>query len=604
MQNYLKTWVYNVKDYFTFLSQSEIFDIAEKSVSFFWGEWTSTPSLHKKDASRYLWKMLKEKEGRDKKLYNDDFIIFSLAYVFKHSFNEKKVVVRIWRAISELANGKEDVAEYMSLEEEKQHILSLAKRYFPERYKQLVIIDMEEDNPELFKTLRETWITWLDSEQQPQLGDNTTSLDIAKYLYWACKKNKKFYGWIKKLMAEDQIKKTENNYPSYYGLIEISCRLHDFLKWICIQWWAARQNLYDEFIMMILGDIKGIERFPELKPLHDFCVAKSWQKTFGRMYIYKDIYKKLLESKKNILKSRNRYLKIIWWISSSLLLLLWGIASWYYLSNQKQKADQEQRSEEYQKKSLMGKHSNKAFFDGFELRESDGTRRLIRKIDESTNAFYDDFIQIYGTGNAEQKDLDALKRLMKQYFLQADTNGKLINIDKVYSPFLDYNRLHSTLREFVSLYGQFLIDSKLDVIPQPNMQEYKSACKYTLELKGNIQANYCVSNSNELLNIESDSTLYQKKFDELIKELKEDWLWMNLPRHTFNVHRYGHYLHNDGTHYDVLIVQYEQDKKFLLASELSWYDIDHFSKEQVHDYSKTNWEKVAKDVLENRQVSQ
>jgi hypothetical protein len=48
---------------------------------------------------------------------------------------------------------------------------------------------------------------------------------------------------------------------------------------------------------------------------------------------------------------------------------------------------------------------------------------------------------------------------MSQYFLRADTNGVLVNIDKVYDPFLVDRKLHQVLKEFVAEYSQFLLDS-------------------------------------------------------------------------------------------------------------------------------------------------
>jgi hypothetical protein len=112
------------------------------------------------------------------------------------------------------------------------------------------------------------------------------------------------------------------------------------------------------------------------------------------------------------------------------------------------------------------------------------------EINEAADDFYNDFIQIYGAGKANQQDLDVLKKLMKQYFLQADSNGVLVNIDKVYSPFMNAEKLHRTLRVFVSEYAQFLTESGFDIISQPAMQKHADACKYTLELQGNIQADF------------------------------------------------------------------------------------------------------------------
>jgi hypothetical protein len=59
-------------------------------------------------------------------------------------------------------------------------------------------------------------------------------LDIAKYLYRVTENNKKFKKWIYETIPEPKrgqgIIKTDENYPEYYGLLEIACRLYDLLK--------------------------------------------------------------------------------------------------------------------------------------------------------------------------------------------------------------------------------------------------------------------------------------------------------------------------------------------------------------------------------------
>lgn len=295
----------------------------------------------------------------------------------------------------------------------------------------------------------------------------------------------------------------------------------------------------------------------------------------------------------------HKTMKIVTYTS---LILAWTLLSgigWYQLSQHKQKKEIEQKNQMLLKKNLEDKHSQKAYFDARERIGDAWSLWLELRIHQATEDFYDSFIQIYGLWRAEQKDLDVLKKFMKQYFLQADSNGVLINIDKIYAPFIVPEKLHATLQEFVWEYSQFLVELGYNIIPHAQMQKHIDACMYTQELKWNIVVNYSSSLPN--LSIESDSTKYQTDFDSMIAELKEKWFRMNLPIHTLAYNRYGHYLHSNGKQYDVLIVQWDDNKWFLLAYEWE-YGEQKFNPKQNHVYTKSNGEIVAKDFLGHRSI--
>jgi len=69
----------------------------------------------------------------------------------------------------------------------------------------------------------------LKTENKPNLDlDKFCSLDIAKYLYWVMSSNNSFY---KKISATKPTKLKESSKESsdYYGMIELSIRIYDFL---------------------------------------------------------------------------------------------------------------------------------------------------------------------------------------------------------------------------------------------------------------------------------------------------------------------------------------------------------------------------------------
>jgi len=485
------------------------------------------------------------------------------------------------------------------------HIMSLAKRYFPDRYKDLILVDMEQENPELFGTLRKTWIHWLDWDKQPELWQDPTSLDIAKYLFRAGERNEKFKARMWTLISEDKIEETKDNYPNYYGLIEVACRLNDLLKWVTVQWWADRQNLYDDIIKTIVGSGWNIKKFPELKNLQDLCKSKLWEeKRFSRIYLYKDRYNKSLRENEKKLSHRNKYRKITSLTSLALLLLLWWAIGWYHLSNQIHKKKQEEKNKQLLKETLLNRYSQKAYFDAWERGTVLG---LELRISEATENMYDDFVQIYWSwDNTNKEKLDMLKRLMKQYFLESDSNGALVNIDSVYRSFLVPERLHKVLKIFVSKYSQFLSESWFNIVPRPQMWRNYDACKYTNELRWDVVARYIENAWSQWQNlvIQSDSTTYKKEFDKYILDRKKDYIFSTspLPEYTYRCRRYGHYLCCDGKDYDVLILTADDDKSFLVAYEREIGDTK-FDMTKYHEYTKKNGEKISKDFLENRYIT-
>lgn len=369
----------------------------------------------------------------------------------------------------------------------------------------------------------------------------------------------------------------------------------------CIYVWAQAKEDY-EIIMTNWRNIQikqwekyyvhKSKRF-NLEEINEI-LKQSWAKI--EKYIWEN-WISLIIAKKDP-KYYNKTIKIIW-ITSLLLIwtLWWGIG--YKISEYNQKKNQEKQNKELLEKTLSNKHANKPYFD---FRERNTTSWLKHRISESSENMYSDFLQIYWSWKANKETLEALGKLMKQYFIQADSNWALINIDKVYEWSLVPIKLHKVLKEFVSQYSQFLSESGFNLIPYPEMRQYKNACEYTRELKWNIIANYSEwwPTWDWALNIEYDSTKYQKEYDKELQKFKSKWIPQDYYRiHNFNTKRYGNYLHTNGKYYDVLIVWNTDNKKFLLAYEREYWQ-ENFNPKQSHQYTKANWELVSEDFLSNR----
>ncbi len=562
--------------------------------------------IHKENFRLQIGKMEKNQET----IYSKDIVLWWLEYLLKKVWYNEKIIVQLRPDLAKyLCNEdqKQNLDTILSFEEEKKEIEKLIKKYLKRKVESVQIINVSEQYPEIFNILKEKGSKWLEIQEKPRLDTTSFSaLSLLQYLYWVARNNKSFmqilYNTKSNKQKQEDTKAIGENESDYYAAVEIAIRLYEILKDINIQWWIDRQTKYDRMIWWILygKDIDNfkIKEYPELWQLHDFCEKINPEIEFERVYITTKEIREIENKKIEKNKFKNQ---IILYTSIALLTVLSGIV-WYKVSEYNQNKNQEEKNKELLNKTLLNKYSQKAYFDS---RERNTTLGLQLRVSEASEDMYNDFLQIYWPGKADERGLDDAKKLMKQYFLQADSNWVLINIDKVYDPFIKPEKLHKTLKLFVSEYSQFLSESWFNIIPYPDLGQYDDACRYTQGLKWNITVNFCYGSPTweYLLNIESDSTKYQKEYDSTFKYIKSTWITQNYyPIHTFNSQRYGHYLHSNWKEYDVLIVWSNDDKKFLLAYEQEYWE-HRFDSKQVHVYTKTNWELVAKDFLENRYSS-
>lgn len=284
----------------------------------------------------YLGKIFKDPLKRSKSYYSDDFIIWSLKYLFEKTPQWWTVVIQIWPEISKLMNGDLDVQEAFSQNEQKDFIYNLFKKHILKNWlkkfsKKLIITSFDEQEPKLFESLKigkEEWNTLknIESEIKPELDQSDlNSLSIAKYLFWVCQHNKAFFELIKKTKVK-WVEKWNNNTPEYYWLIEISCRLHDFLiKDIFIQWWGLRQQKYDNIIKII---IYWDSSYPELNNLTTLCQKilsnkSTSQQKFQGIYFDGQKNKELLDKQRNAKEIKLKSKAIAYGVSAALIAILW-----------------------------------------------------------------------------------------------------------------------------------------------------------------------------------------------------------------------------------------------------------------------------------------
>lgn len=458
-------------------------------------------------------KVVNDRDIRENKIYNGYFILFSLQYLFQNILHGNKVYIRIWRSISELANGADDVKDCMSFQEQKQFILEIATRYFPRRVNDLVIVNMEEekDNSELFSHLRNKGIVTLDTgDQEPVLPVNCTSLDIAKYLYRACKKNKQFFGRIKKLAPEDMVKKTEHNFPEYYGLIEIACRLNNIIKWIYNHGGAERQNMYDDVIRTILGyGSRGIlKQYQELGNLQIYCKQKLADHIFGRIYVSKKAYEEGLRKIQERVHKRRKIAKIVWLSALGLSLLIGGAGGGYQYSKIQQKQEKYEKEKKLLEIDLKKKDLEIWFHNVHDKKTT--LESKVDMVEGGTENVYYEFAKAYSTGKASEEEL---KALIKNELLKND------NLNDLY---MDVDRMTEASNDFISDVlipnNTILLNQRwCDFLPYKEIKEYQGYFDMTTAFKGNLSINRQI---NAIGN--SDNSYYLGPTKENKKAVKDN----------------------------------------------------------------------------------
>ena len=123
--------------------------------------------------------------------YSDEVITALLKFFIDHTQKGEKVVIELANAVSEIMNGKESMDGYLNFEEQKQHMLGIAKEVNKKRSKDVEIIDIQDNNKRLFEILRKKSIEGLKSEELPDLSKEFDSLDIARHLYRVAQEDSK-----------------------------------------------------------------------------------------------------------------------------------------------------------------------------------------------------------------------------------------------------------------------------------------------------------------------------------------------------------------------------------------------------------------------------
>jgi hypothetical protein len=223
-----------------------------------------------------------DEDGEQTRIYSQELIEASLEYLYAHLREGEKVQYVIGRHLSEIINGREDVAEALSAEEEEKLVRKIARRKFGKKMAERLEIIRVEEMPlhgEIFAALREAAdpnTGKCDCDQVLQsvdgeMGETPTSLQIAACLYRAAQDNHKLAmkfraavpGRLRNNTDDPEVKEKQN-----YAIIEVATRLADLLAGRLIQGGAKRQALYDDVIEQIVrGQKSDYANIREMAPL-------------------------------------------------------------------------------------------------------------------------------------------------------------------------------------------------------------------------------------------------------------------------------------------------------------------------------------------------
>lgn len=513
-------------------------------------------------------------DKKDETIYTKEILLPAIEYILKKTWKSEKALIQLRPDLARFLTNedqKEESKQILSFEEEKQKIIQLIKKYFKNKEKNIEIINISKQYPEIFSLLKEKWKDWLFSAEKPLLNKKWFSpLDFAKYLYWISQHNTKFMNLLYNTKTEKQ-KKLDTlpiweNQSDYYSLVEISIRLYEVLSWISIQWWIDRQSKYDRIIWWILErkdiDPFKIKDYAELQELHNFCKEVNPDFVFERLRISTKDAEKVWEKKQTISKFKTTSL-----IASVALMsvLAWWFG-WYQLSQNKQKKEKQKLEEKLSYEDL-----NKTDISFWWLNTKYSPWENIDKKQEYlrdvANNMFNQFKEVYGTPKDRQEDIisvikNELLRIYDTYELSDGEIKEGRNIERFYRTPLDRSIIY--MKDF--LIKTLVPNNKLtlnqlgcNVVPYNRFLQYKSDFEKTLSTKWDLTIR---SNTAYWDLIDNNSTWLS---------LKEKFIWW-----WYVIIKWGYEKKNIWTYYDYHNYNYYY---FIEMKTIDWQKIILASKD-------------------------
>lgn len=282
------------------------------------------PNLAENNFKFYVWQTIRYSENQ---FYSPDFYIWAIDNLLKNTSINSKIIIEVWTELKHIIND-DNVRDdnKMTTDEQIAFINNIIQNYFKNYSHRIIVNDLSKSHIELFTNLEKKGIKW-DSNDIDLNISTFNSNDLYNLLYQASLLDHKFFNTVSKTRPS-RLKESENESIKYYWLAEIAFRITDYIKWINIQWWERRQNIYDTIIRDIIS--WWYNKILPIKKIYDFMQDNHINKSFDTLHFNKKKFEKE-QDRLNWIKKIKNYIS---WVSLAVSLVIgWWIWWATYIKN-------------------------------------------------------------------------------------------------------------------------------------------------------------------------------------------------------------------------------------------------------------------------------
>jgi len=466
------------------------------------GKKTSLENLqiHEDTFRMYIGAMNKERKDQSQQTYSDELIIGIVHYLLTHhQLNTIEIV--LGTPVSDQIN--KDPSK-MTTNEQETYINTLIQRHFNKKNSNKVhIVSLDKIG---YKTI-------IDNARQdipttePEIESKE---DIYKYLWWLYQNNKSFAKDIQKTIPHTIEKNKDTN---HYALIEIACRLGEYIDWITLQWWVTRQKKYDQTIINLLNTF--YTNYGECKTLRAY-IQKHTTEDFKALYFDTDKTEVVVNKIETKNHTTNKLRNITMAISGSLLIAFIGVGGGFKRQEHRQQKKLEKITEQNIADIISSKNIQVSGM--YSLHEMETLNEKKEFIEKTTNDIYDKYKELYNNGEEwDKKQYKILKTIIIDELLR-DNNYKLFSNNMI----LWYQTQEFIINNLIKNNKNSLNQIGLSTALYPDLLQREKAIYNTLFLDNDKEINIETPHTKdrERNNKNPDYVEYKRKYEDMIENRK------------------------------------------------------------------------------------
>ncbi len=287
-----------------------------------------------KNGAIYLGRIPKTREQKKVSIYNRESLKRMIAEIFPKIADGEKLTIFDGSEVGNIIASDVDEV-YLQGQEVIDFLEDIADEVEPNWSSKIDVKQWNGSHPQLFTTLRKDSIDdFIVIDQEPALSENTTSLEIFRFLSWIIHTED---GKTIAQLAEDTIPKQRKEKADInlstdrlYALCEISCRIVDLMNGRYIQGGVWRQALYDRLLVYIVTK-KFTKDTPMWRLQQHILVSPDVHKFIG--FYYNDDVGIINQEKKIKQKNTRSTIRNAWLIA---LFSLMSVLGYKQVSNYKE----------------------------------------------------------------------------------------------------------------------------------------------------------------------------------------------------------------------------------------------------------------------------